>query len=86
MLNKISTCTILPRHRGLKRRNRSEGLLQLQVTDMTLEIFVKNKEKATQLTELLLLLRPRLNCNFLICIYERIGENSGKQDQQVAEL
>lgn len=42
---------------------------------MTLEIFVKRKEKATQLTELLLLLRPRLNCNFLICIYVYMKES-----------
>lgn len=60
---------VLLDHRSLKRRNCSKGLLQLRVTDLTLEFFVKRKEKATQLMELLLLLPPRSNCNFLVCIH-----------------
>lgn len=76
-----------PGHTSLKRRNCSKGLLQLQVTDMSLETSVGRKDTATCFMVLLLLFPPRMNCNFLICIHAqmKVRGHSGKQDQQVAE-
>lgn len=77
MLNTISICTkfclVTEAWRG---ETAVKDLLQLQVTYMTLEIFVKGKYKATQLKELLLVLPLRLNYNFWIWFhgYLRVRE------------